>query len=262
MDSPLHGAGILVTRPAAQLAGAIRAVADAGGDALAFPLLKLEWREPAAEETAALAQLQEDDWLLPVSPGAVEALGHWLAGCRPALPRLRAAAVGQATAEALREQAWQVSATPTEGDGAAALLASPDFKDLDGRRVLICRGEGGRRVLDQQLPARGAEVLALTLYRRAPAESDPARLGQWLKASRLHCLLLTSASSLEALLARLDASLLPSLQRLAVVAPSERVLKMAAEAGFTGPLLAAPDASDRAMVRTAADWWQGNRTVS
>lgn len=256
----LAGAGVLVTRPAHQAEGMAARVRAEGGMPRPFPLLAVEFLPDPGAAKQALARLRDDDWLVAVSPNAVAGLVRLLERARMHLPAVRFAAVGEATAAALREQGWDPQAWPETGEGAQALLDATVFSPLDGCRVGIARAQGGRRVLDKALPARGAEVIDLPLYRRLAPTLDPDRLAEWLAEDRLHIVTVTSAGSVNHL-ARVAAGVgQGAIYRLPVVAPSERVLKQAAQQGFSGPLLAANDASDKAMVETAADWWQRNRT--
>lgn len=257
-DQSLAGAGVLVTRPAHQASGLLDRIAEAGGQPLACPVLVIEWREDEAVRSH-IGQLESGDWLVAVSPNAVDALRRLRETGEFPTKELRYAAVGRGTADALEKAGFPVTAMPRSGEGAAALLDSPDFRDLAGRRVAIVRGEGGRRILDEGLIAAGAEVLGLSLYRRVPRPPEPNRLATWMEQDVLDLVMLHSGGAVDALLASLPRSVAQPLCQRPVVAPSECVLKKAAEAGFSGPLVAAADAGDKAMVAAAADWWQDNR---
>jgi len=260
--SGLSGAGILVTRPAHQTEELVARIEAQGGVARPFPLLAIEFLPEPERAEQALSALQAGDWLVAVSPNAVTALNRLLARGQLSLPELRYAAVGAATARALRDSGRGPDACPAEGEGAAALLKSDDFQALAGRRVALCRGPGGRRLLDEALPQRGAEVIDVPLYRRIKPPLDAARLRDWLDRDGLHLMMVTSVGAVDNLLPLLQDPDLAAVYRLPLVAPSERVLKQAAQEGFSGPLLVAAEASDRAMVETAVDWWQCNRTNS
>jgi len=257
----LRGAGVLVTRPAHQQADSARLIRAAGGVAKPLPLIEIEYLSPPPSRIPGWQALRDDDWLVAVSPNAVRALVNWLKSRDLTLPRLRFAAVGEGTARALEAADWTVSARPAEGDGAQALLDSPAFQPLSGRRVAVARGEGGRRVLDAGLAEAGAELVDLRLYRRQRPSLDISQLNHWLDQGQLHFLFISSVTALTHLLQATDRDLQKRLYGLAVVAPSERVLKQAETMGFHGPLLAASDASDRAMVRRAARWWRPKRTT-
>lgn len=257
-DGSLAGAGLLVTRPEHQASSLLKRVAEAGGQPLACPVLAIEWLDDDSARSQ-LTGLTADDWLVAVSPNAVDALVRLIGHHGIDLPVRRYAAVGRGTAEALEQAGFPVAAVPSRGEGAAALLADPGFRALAGRRVAICRGEGGRRILDEGLRDAGAEPVPLTLYRRVVRPPAISQLERWLDDNVLDIVMLNSGGAVSALMDTLPGSLAQALGRCPVVAPSERVLKKAAGAGFTGPLLRATGAGDKAMVATAVDWWQHNR---
>jgi len=256
----LAGAGVLITRPQAQQASAQALVRDHGGVPHAMPLIEVQDRDPDPESLQAWQALKPDDWLVAVSPTAVEALDRWLARAGLERPELHLAAVGPGTARAIQARGWTVAACPTQGDGAQALLNTL-FDELgpqalSGRRVALARGEGGRRVLDEAIPAAGGTVVDLRLYRRLAPALDGAKLSTWLNAGALDYLAVTSATALDHLRDHLMPQLAPelksALQALAVVAPGARVLQKAQSLGFDGPLLDAGDASDHSMVQAIA----------
>ena len=47
-DSPLHGVGVLVTRPRAQAAELIDAIQSKGGNAICFPVINIVPRDDSA----------------------------------------------------------------------------------------------------------------------------------------------------------------------------------------------------------------------
>jgi uroporphyrinogen-III synthase len=258
----LTGAGVLVTRPETEAPPLIDAVRAAGAEAYALPLVELQPVSDPAPAREALSTLTDGDWLLPVSPGAVRQLRAFLSAQDLTLPAVRFAAVGPGTARALEAAGWPVSVYPRDGDGAAALLADPAFSPGGQSQVLIIRGEGGRRVLDEALAARGIPFRAVSLYRRCLPDKDPDQLLGWLDQNAIDIVMLTSATAVDHLVSMTPEDWLPALHELTVVAPSERVLQQAARQGFRGARLRAAGAGDRSMIQTAADWWQQNRKQS
>ncbi len=65
---------------------------------------------------------------------------------------------------------------PSDRFDSESLLALPQLADLNGRRVLIVRGTGGRALLGNTLIERGAEVAYAEVYRRNLPEIDPLPL--------------------------------------------------------------------------------------
>jgi uroporphyrinogen-III synthase len=54
-DSPLHGVGVLVTRPRAQAAELINLIQDNGGKAICFPVIEIVPRDSSAVARDAAA---------------------------------------------------------------------------------------------------------------------------------------------------------------------------------------------------------------
>ncbi|EKF75457.1 uroporphyrinogen-III synthase [Alcanivorax hongdengensis A-11-3] len=145
---------------------------------------------------------------------------HWLA-------------VGQATGAELQRR--QLTPTlPDKGFNSEALLTLPCLQHLQDKRVLICRGEGGRGLLAEALHGRGATVSSLVFYRRQPATDFYVPDG-------VDAVMITSIESWQAVADSLPASLL-------VVAAGERVAA-AVRAGHGGPLEVAETAHDEDMVQ-------------
>lgn len=100
-------------------------------------------------------------------------------------------AVGARTAVVLENQGVtaDVPAEPTS----EGLLDLPQLDRLQGRRVLLAAGQGGRALLTRELAARGAEVQRYECYRRIPVDA--------LEPAVLHCeaVIAASAEALERL---------------------------------------------------------------
>ena len=88
-----------------------------------------------------------------------------------ALAGVTVAAVGSATAAALRRRGIEPDLLPEQAVQESLLEA---LGDVAGRRVLIATAEGARDVLASGLRERGAEVDELALYRtvREPVDVD------------------------------------------------------------------------------------------
>jgi len=175
----LQGAGVLVTRPAHQAEGLCQLIESHGGRAIRLPALNIEGPLAPARSQQQLAAVTGRDLLLFISPNAV----HWcLRLLAPeGLPKaVELAAVGRSTAAALEGAGYPVTLVPTAGYDSEALLAMPALQRVQGRRILIVRGDGGRPLLGDSLRQRGAEVSYAEVYRRVRPSLDVAPLlAQW-----------------------------------------------------------------------------------
>ncbi|MGC2619876.1 MAG: uroporphyrinogen-III synthase [Acidobacteriaceae bacterium] len=169
---PLAGRTILVTRArhqADRLAEALRAV---GAEVVEIPAIAIGPPDSFEELDRALAHLQQYQWLIATSANAVAALRAHLAMVG-AFSHLQIAAVGSATAAALRDWGLAVAVTPAEY--VAESLVEALGSRVDGQRVLLARAAVARDVIPDALRARGATVDVVDAYRTViPEESVTA----------------------------------------------------------------------------------------
>ena len=152
----LAGAGILVTRAAHQADNLCRLIEQSGGRALRFPALEIVGPADPLRTREQLAQIARYDLAVFVSPNAVV---HGMRLLPQGLPQtLRVAAVGRASAEALRVAGRAADIVPQGRYDSEALLAVHELGAMQGRRVIVFRGDGGRPLLGDVLRQRGAEV--------------------------------------------------------------------------------------------------------
>ena len=196
----LGGRGILVTRPAAQAGGLSRLISQAGGEPVAFPALEIV---SISGDPLDHQRINGRNVVRPVphsiifvSPTAV-AQGH-AAIPREWLGRVAVAAVGIATAAALRERGVPHVIAPEGQAHSEALAALPAFQAdvLAGRQVLIVRGEGGREWLADTLRRRGAHVDYFECYRRRRPQADAAPLLARWQSGGIAAVTVTSAEAL------------------------------------------------------------------
>lgn len=250
MTAPLAGVTVVVTRPRAQAARFAALVTAAGGTPLLLPTLEIE---PIELDAAARERLAPDahDWTIYTSANAV--LNSLRQLPRPV--RSRIAAIGRATARALEQQGLTVHAVPAEASESEGLLALAPFATLDGRRVLIVKGSGGRELLREELARRGAEVVAVDVYRRSRAQPDTAALEQLARACAQGrvAIAATSTEVLESLLAIANEDRVPRLREAALLVPGERVADAARARGWRGRLIVAAGAEDATMAAALVD---------
>lgn len=241
--------GVLITRPAGQVGSTLENLRAAGHHAEHLPLLALTAVD-SPELDAALARYPGADSAIFVSANAVQ---HGLAalaarGIATTGPRI--AAIGAATAAQLRAAGVQVDLLPEAGHDTESLLSLPALQAVQGRVILIFRGDsesGGRRTLAESLTARGADVVIATCYRRDPARHDGARLAaviSAMKAGALSAIQIMSIESLDALLALFPRE--PALKSCRLIVPHPRIAAAARGAGFANVIVT--DLGDDALI--------------
>ena len=235
MTLPLAGRTILVTRPRQQAAALAEAIHTAGGEAFVFPALAIE-AVPFAALGTALATLDGADIILFISPNAAQ---FGMAAIRAAgrlPPAAQIFAVGPGTARALQAEAVPGVVTPP-GQDSEALLALPQLQAVEGRRVVIVRGVGGRVLLAETLIARGASVAFLECYRRLRPRADAGPLLACWQTGGIDAVTITSAETLHNLAALLGETGAPLLANTPLFAPHEKIAEAARRFGIA-PVIA------------------------
>jgi uroporphyrinogen-III synthase len=247
-DQPLAGRGIVVTRPREHAAGLARLIETAGGRAIVFPAIAIEDR-PAP---AALARLAAFDLAVFISPTAVDKV---FARAPAWPPALRAAAVGSGTRRELERRGVQGVLAPESAADSEALLALHELQRVNGTRVVIFRGEGGRSLLGDTLRSRGAEVEYAECYRRARPSADPAPLIDAWGRGALHAVTVSSAEGLENLFAMVGARGAAQLESTPLFVPHARVAAQAQRLGVREVLVGGP--SDDATLERLVAYFHG-----
>lgn len=242
----LAGLAVLVTRPEPQAVALAQRLRDLGVRPFVFPAIDILPAVLSATELACIAELDRYQGVICISAAAAE-LGVRLCADRwPQWPLHQTwYAVGPASGKPL--QGWALNLQiAAAGSSSETLLALPALQAVEGQRFLIMRGNGGRETLAETLRSRGAQVDYLELYRRQPAQSDPAVLQHFLAETGVRVVSVTSGESLDHLLDQ-AVVIAPGLQQCPLVVVSGRLAEHARERGFNNVYIAA-GASDDALV--------------
>jgi len=253
MNSGPRFDAVILTRPAGRNAALAAALQPLGIPVIEQPALAIEpIRSPEAR--AALQAIEAGDLVFFVSPRAVEQacalhpLTDW--------PAVQLAAVGRATAAALREQGAEVVIVPAPGEEESeGVLRHPALANMNGRRAWIIRGEGGRNLMRQTLAERGAEVRLVEVYRRI---CPPMALATLAARYRHPLWVISSPQSLQCLYQRAEtAELRDWLLHSALIVINARTESVARAHGFVGPIWCSGGPDDEAMRATVAKVFAG-----
>ena len=232
---------VIITRPRAQADGLAQLLAAAGREAVLLPLLDIAPIDDPAPLLAALSGLGDYAMVAFVSPNAIDAafahIDAWPAG-------LNIAVLGEGSRLALAQHgitganATILSPPDSARSDSEGLLASLDLSALNGKRVLIVRGDGGRELMADGLRKAGAQVTTVSAYRRSVPVLTP-ELGARLLAllARPHDWIITSSEALRGLLKLVEGAGGPAavakLQQQHLIVPHHRIADNAATLGFT-----------------------------
>jgi uroporphyrinogen III methyltransferase/synthase len=214
---PLFGKRVVVTRARAQASGLAHTLTELGAEVVELPAIRIEPRTETAEVRAAIEALHTYALVCLTSPNGVRILFDAMAAAgrdARALSQSQVAAIGPATARALRERGVIADVVPERSIAEALVEALADVP-VEGKPVLVARAAEARDVLPDALRERGAEVDVLPLYETVRETPPPEALEAALEADYVT---FTSSSTVTNLLGVTDGKL-PSGARVVSIGP-------------------------------------------
>lgn len=226
-DQPLAGIGVLVTRAKAQAGSLQTQISALGGAVWELPVIAtadpLDW----APLDDALTHLDRYGWLVVTSANGAQQVARRLQHLGIATPRVRIAAVGSATAQALEQARLQVDLLPSTFRGASLAEALAGHL-RPGERILFARADIADPAPANKLRALGYAVDDLVAYRTVLQAPDATAVLQALAAGRIQYVTLTSSSTVGGVVNALGGRAPLAHVRVAVIGPETAAAAVAA----------------------------------
>jgi uroporphyrinogen III methyltransferase/synthase len=204
MKQPLAGRTVVVTRAASQAQPFVTALETLGASVISLPTIEIAEPETYERLDEAIDHLYGYDWIIFTSANGVDYLLRRLqtrgVGVEE-LDDLKVCAIGEATADKLRDAHVHVDLIPTQSKAEGVFAALSEFAggsaQLHGLNILIPRAAVGRDYLPKSLEEAGARVDVVTAYRTVvPENVDRGRLSAMLTGSA-DCIAFMSSSSVQ-----------------------------------------------------------------
>jgi uroporphyrinogen-III synthase len=241
---------VVVTRPLGQAGALCADLVSRGFTPHKQPLLDLQ-RLPALSPQCqqTIENINNYQHLIFISGNAVrfgmeKILERW-----PQVPKeIKVYAIGESTATMLREYGIEaVYSTQGTAMTSESLLSIASLQGAQGQNVLIVKGQGGRTTLSDTLSKRGAVVDNLSCYQRKCPTLAAGELARKIASWDIELILISSGEGLRNMLTLLSPAETIKLCVVPLIVPSNRVARMAEEAGFSR-VHTAQNASNTAML--------------
>ncbi|MDY7572774.1 uroporphyrinogen-III synthase [Actimicrobium sp. CCI2.3] len=231
---------LVITRPLAQSLGLAQVLRDGGREVVILPLLDILPLPDEAALQAVLAQLESFALVAFVSPNAIDAAFAQVATWPVSVPL---AVMGEGSRRALARHGvtagpYQItSPLDTQRTDSQTLLQALDLPRLQGQRVLIIRGDGGRELLADAMRDAGIDVQQVAAYRRVAPRLDAALRQRLTDLLAQDCdWIITSSEALQVLMGfvqQVDAETgVGKIQHKNVFVPHRRIAETAVSLGF------------------------------
>ena len=241
---------ILVTRPSPAGDILVSRLRTLGLVAWSFPLIEFSPGRELNSLTDRLDTLTSNDLVFTLSQHAVTFAHAHLQQAHKTWPvQPSYFAIGRTTALALHKVSGIDVRYPLDQEISEVLLQLPELQNIQGKRALILRGNGGRELLAKTLTERGAIVEFCECYQRNMKYYDGAEEAMRWHTRGVHTLVVTSGEMLQQLF-----SLTPLwyrenwLLRCRLIVVSERLVNLARELGWQD-IQVADNAENDALIR-------------
>ncbi len=198
-QKPLLGKSVVVTRAREQASGLASSLAELGAHVIQFPTIEIHDLDDYSAVNEHMARLEQYQWLVFTSVNGVKYFWKHLALREQdsrALHGIKIAAIGPATADALRERGINPDFIP-ERYVAEGIVEGMLALGMKGQKILLPRAMEAREVLPDELRKAGAEVHVLPIYETKPAGARKDEVLQALEEERLDCVTFGSSSTVD-----------------------------------------------------------------
>lgn len=199
---PLANRTIVITRARAQAEEFAAALESYGARVVSCPVIEIVAPESYEPLDEAIANLYGYDWLIFTSVNGVDFFLRRLTERGHAaheLDDLRVCAIGEATANRLREAAIHVDVVPEQFKAEGVFAALRDYLGAEGFQALnflIPRAAAARDYLPRALEEAGARADVVPAYRTVrPETTELGRTAALLEGGAVDCITFTSSST-------------------------------------------------------------------
>jgi uroporphyrinogen III methyltransferase/synthase len=240
-ERPLFGTSVLVAG-SRRTSGKLRQrLTILGAEVLTQPAIRVAPPPDWSAADAALARLDEYDWLVFTSGNGVDGLLSRVfekGGDARTLGGVRIAALGKGTAERLGQYHLKPDLTPERVD--AAELAETLSRNAPGGAFLLARASGDRPVLAEELEEIGAGVDQIPVYQTVEIKEPNEDVADALRAGEVTWITVTSSPTARSLVQQYG-ELLASSKLVSISPLTSATLR---ELGYEAALEASPHTLD------------------
>ena len=256
---PLFGKRIVTTRPRTQARELKHTLERLGAEVLVFPTIRIEPTQDLAAVDRAIGSLSDYDWLIFTSINGVGVFfdrmlelgkdARSLAGCK-------VAAIGPATAQALRDRFLNVDCVPRRYVAEEVVTALEESEDLAGKRILLPRAGAARLALPNELRDLGAEVEEISLYETLVETDIPPELLERVRNADFDVITFTSSSTVQNFAEIVGAGLVGEIStKVACASIGPITSQTARELGIEISMEAQEHVTE-GLVRAICDWYK------
>ncbi|MCX7843470.1 MAG: uroporphyrinogen-III C-methyltransferase [Clostridia bacterium] len=236
----LAGKRVLVTRSRQQASKLSEKIEELGGEALEFPVIRIEEPQDYSELDKALENIGVYSWVVFTSTNGVEYFFKRLRFKRIDIRKLsgtKLCAIGEATAEELEKMGLYAELMP-QSYTTLDLLKQLLPKIKKGEKLLLARADIAGKELSEGLKEKAVEFDDIAVYRTVLEESGREAIIELLEKGNIDFVTFTSSSTVRNLLSILGKDNIRLLDKVKKVCIGPVTAKTAEESGLEADAVA------------------------
>ena len=247
---------MLVTRPEEQAGPLIAEIERRGGQVVFAPMIVIRPKRNDPKALAVIKRLPEFHSVIFVSKNAVDFGIELIRAQKLSLEHAHVFAVGVGSAGRLRDFGVTQVHTPHGEFTSEGLLKLPGLSshEIDGEKVLIMRGAGGRELLAQTLSHRGAYVEYCEVYERTMPTQSLSKTFKACSVNMPDVGIITSLEAVTNLAEKIDQEKLDLLYDTPLLVVGSRTAQEVERLGFTTPPVVVDNPGDQSIVDALERW--------
>lgn len=238
----------MVTRPEHQADHFCDLLASKSIDSYRFPTMEISTVDSSCPQEITVDPL---DMVIFISANAVIFSKHYFD--QKAFPSsCHIAAIGNKTTKALQESGYQVDLVADRPFNTEAFLSLPAMQNILNKRILIIKGCGGRKTLQNTLTARGAHVQTCNVYERKQANHSVKRINAICEGVQVDIIAITSFDSANYFFDFFKDCI--AFKHVPLLVGSQRIAHALAKLNIANQLVVSNNPSDECMLETLIKW--------
>lgn len=207
---PLHGKTVVVTRARTQASELVRKLKEAGAWVLELPTIQILPPSNPGKLDREIREIEKYDWIVFTSANGVESFFERvdrLGKDARIFSGRRIAAIGEATAEALRQKGLRADLIPPEFTSQSLFESLKKTGEISGKKFLLVRADIAPPDLRKNLEKEEADVVEVEGYRTKPVSEGKKGWFAELRQGKIDYVTFTSSSTVRNFFKRIPAPL-------------------------------------------------------
>lgn len=246
-----------MTRPHHQQENFRHLLDECGAIPISLPLIEIQAIDEIQQAQHALKLLKTYDYIVFVSPNAVN-FTHKLQSLPWPSSECKVVAIGDVTSKTLLNYGITTDVTPSNKFSSESILEIPEFQSVEGMQIGIISGDAGRTLLSDEFSARGAKVKTVVVYKSTIPMYRKETIHGVFNDSLPQIICITSNQGILNLVSLVTHDSREQLFKTPLIVNSMRCRDLSRELGFISDITVANNPGDAGQLEGLRQWYSNH----